>query len=169
MKINKSIIALSLSLLIGIIFFLLYLKYKELNKHTTDAIQVIPLNSAVIIETEDWAKYSRGIRKFNLWKSISNSNKWKKIKQSINELSAVIEKNETLEHFINKQKLYLSIHHSTNDYYVLLSTACTAKELTLIQTNDTIMGNFKTREYDGVNIFELENNWSICHHQIFFL
>ena len=121
MKINKSIIALSLSLLIGVIFFLLYQKYNELNKHTIDAIQVIPLNSAVIIETEDWEKSLEELENSTLWQSISNSNEWKKIKQSIYEISSVIENNETLEHFINKQKLYLSIHHSTNDYYVLLS------------------------------------------------
>lgn len=165
MKLNKIIIASSLSLLIGVIFFLLYQKYQELNKQNVDAVQVIPINSALIIETEDWNKSLEKLESSTLWNSITFSEKWTEIKKSIEEISRVIENNETLEHLTNNQKLYLSIHHSTNDYYVLISTSCSDEKLRLIQMNDTLMGNFRTRQYDGVSVFELENNWNLCHHQ----
>ena len=29
---------------------------------------------------------------------------------------------------------------------------------------DTLIGNFKTRQYDEVEIFEFDNNWNLCHH-----
>ena len=53
MKLNKRTVILTLSLLVGIIFFLLYQKYQELNKQTTDAIQSIPINAALIVESEN--------------------------------------------------------------------------------------------------------------------
>ena len=65
MKLNKSTVILTLSLLVGIIFFLLYQKYQELNKQTTDAIQSIPINAALIVESEKLELYIKRIRKNN--------------------------------------------------------------------------------------------------------
>ena len=31
--------------------------------------------------------------------------------------------------------------------------------------NDTLIGSFKSREYDGVKVYELDNNWNLCHHK----
>ena len=165
MKLNKSSIALFLSLLIGIIFFLLYQKYQELNRQTTDAIQAIPINAAVIIETDDWNSSLKELENTTIWSAISNSEDWKSIKENIDSLTKKIETSEELKYFISNQKLYLSVHHSTNDFYFLISTACSAEDLRLIQTNNSILGNYKSREYDGVQIFELDNNWNICHHK----
>ena len=61
--------------------------------------------------------------------------------------------------------MYLSFHYSTNDFYIFLSTECNAEELKLIEMNGDLIGSFKTREYDGVKIYELENNWNLCHHK----
>ena len=165
MKLNKSTVVLILSLLVGIIFFLLYKKYQELNEQTTDAIQSIPISAAVIVETDNWNSSLNEIENTTIWNTISNSNNWIEIKKTIEHLSSKVQNSEELNHFINNQKLYLSLHHSTNDFYIFISTACTAEELKLIETNDSLIGNFKSREYDGVKVFELENNWNLCHHK----
>ena len=165
MKLNKSTVVLILSLLVGIIFFLLYKKYQELNEQTTDAIQSIPISAAVIVETDNWNSSLNEIENTTIWNTISNSNNWIEIKKTIEQLSSKVQNSEELIHFINNQKLYLSLHHSTNDFYIFISTACTAEELKLIETNDSLIGNFKSREYDGVKVFELENNWNLCHHK----
>ena len=165
MKLNKSTVVLILSLLVGIIFFLLYKKYQELNEQTTDAIQSIPISTAVIVETDNWNSSLNEIENTTIWNTISNSNNWIEIKKTIEQLSSKVQNSEELIHFINNQKLYLSLHHSTNDFYIFISTACTAEELKLIETNDSLIGNFKSREYDGVKVFELENNLNLCHHK----
>jgi len=165
MKLNKSTVVLILSLLVGIIFFLLYKKYQELNEQTTDAIQSIPISASVIVETDNWNSSLNEIENTTIWNTISNSNNWIEIKKTIEQLSSKVQNSEELNHFINNQKLYLSLHHSTNDFYIFISTACTAEELKLIEMNDSLIGNFKSREYDGVKVFELDNNWNLCHHK----
>lgn len=76
MKLNKSTVVLILSLLVGIIFFLLYKKYQELNEQTTDAIQSIPISAAVIVETDNWNSSLNEIENTTIWNTISNSNNW---------------------------------------------------------------------------------------------
>ena len=53
--------------------FLFYIKYQELNKQTTDAIQSIPINAALIIESENWSSTLNELENTMLWKTISNS------------------------------------------------------------------------------------------------
>ena len=165
MKLNKSAVILTLSLLVGIIFFLLYQKYQELNKQTTDAIQSIPINAALIVESENWSSTLYELENTMLWKTISDSDDWAEIKKTIESISLKFKAYDELKHFIDNQKLYLSFHHSTNDFYIFLSTACNAEELKLIEMNDTLIGSFKSREYDGVKVYELDNNWNLCHHK----
>ena len=83
MKLNKSIIIITLSLLVGLIFFLIFKKYQELNRITTDAIQSIPINAAIVIESENWNSTLKELEKTTIWKSISNSEDWSKINKSI--------------------------------------------------------------------------------------
>ena len=83
MKLNKSTVILTLSLLVGIIFFLLYQKYQELNKQTTDAIQSIPINAALIVESENWSSTLNELENTMLWKTISNSEIGQKSKKQL--------------------------------------------------------------------------------------
>ena len=165
MKLNKSTVILILGLLVGIIFFLLYQKYQELNEKTTDAIQSIPISAAIIVESDNWNSSLNELENTTIWNTISNSNDWTEIRTTINQLSSKVQTSEELNHLVNNQKLYISLHHSTNDFYTFISTACTAEELKLIEMNDSLIGNFKSREYDGVKVFELDNNWNLCHHK----
>ena len=92
MKLNKSTVILTLSLLVGIIFFLLYQKYQELNKQTTDAIQSIPINAALIVESENWSSTLNELENTLLWKTISNSEDWAEIKKTIPRICKADEK-----------------------------------------------------------------------------
>ena len=87
MKLNKSIVVLTLSLLVGIIFFLLFQKYQELNRKNVDAIQSIPISAAIVIESENWNSSLQELEKTTIWKSITNSEDWSKIFKSIQSLS----------------------------------------------------------------------------------
>ena len=165
MKLNKSVVIITLSLLVGILFFLLYQKYKELNNQAADAIQSIPINAALIIESENWNSTLKDLDNTILWKTISNSEDWIKIRKTIESISLKLQASDELKKFINNKKLYLSFHHSTNDFYTFLSTSCNTEELKLIYMNDTLIGSFKSREYDGVKVYELDNNWNLCHHK----
>ena len=51
-----------------------------------------------------------------LWKTISNSEDWLEIKKTIESISLKFQAYDQLKHFIDNQKLYLSFHHSTNDF-----------------------------------------------------
>ena len=164
MKLNKNIAILTFIILFGIIFFLLFQKYQELNKQNTDAIQSIPINASIIIEIENWNSSLKKLENTILWKSISSSENWLEIKK-IDSTSVKFKAYDKLKHFIENKKLYLSFHYSTNDFYIFLSTECNAEELKLIEMNGDLIGSFKTREYDGVKIYELENNWNLCHHK----
>mgnify|MGYP001322037585 CR=1 FL=1 len=165
MKLNKKTAILTFSILFGIIFFALFQKYQELNKQNTDAIQSIPINASFVIEIENWNSSLKKLENTMLWKSISNSENWLKIKKKIDSTSVKFKAHDKLKHFIENKKLYLSFHHSTNDFYIFLSTECNAEELKLIKMNDDLIGSFKTRDYDGVKIYELENKWNLCHHK----
>ena len=165
MKLNKNIAILTFIILFGIIFFLLFQKYQELNKQNTDAIQSIPINASIIIEIENWNSSLKKLENTILWKSISSSENWLEIKKKIDSTSVKFKAYDKLKHFIENKKLYLSFHYSTNDFYIFLSTECNAEELKLIEMNGDLIGSFKTREYDGVKIYELENNWNLCHHK----
>ena len=68
MKLNKGIIIITLSLLVGLIFFLLFKKYQELNRKTTDAIQSIPISAAIVIESENWNSTLKELEKTTIWK-----------------------------------------------------------------------------------------------------
>ncbi|MBH83639.1 MAG: hypothetical protein CMP70_03070 [Flavobacteriales bacterium] len=164
MKLNKSIVVLTLSLLVGIIFFSLFQKYQELNRKNVDAIQSIPISAAIVIESENWNSSLQELEKTTIWKSITNSEDWSKIFKSIQSLSQKFLASQELKHFINNKKLYLSIHHSTNDFYIFLSTSCNIKDFQSIKMADSLIENFRTRQYDEVEIFEFDNNWNICHH-----
>jgi hypothetical protein len=165
MKLNKSSVAIFLTLLVGIIFFLLYQKYQELNTQTSDAIQAIPINASLLIETNNWNNSLNELENTTIWTTISKSENWSEIKTTIQKLSDEVMANESLKHLSAKQKIYLSAHHSTNDFYFFIATSCSADELKLIESKDSLIDNYKTREYDGVRVFELENNWNLCHHQ----
>ena len=89
MMLNKSTVILTLSLLIGIIFFLLFQKYQELNKQTIDAIQSIPINAALIVESENWSSTLNELENTLLWKTISNSEDWAEIKKTIEKASSL--------------------------------------------------------------------------------
>ena len=164
MKLNKSIIIITLSLLVGLIFFLIFKKYQELNRITTDAIQSIPINAAIVIESENWNSTLKELEKTTIWKSISNSEDWSKINKSIQSISQKFLASENQKHFINNQKLYLSLHYSTNDFYIFLATSCSKEDFQSIKIADTLIGDFKTRQYDEVEIFEFNNKWNLCHH-----
>jgi hypothetical protein len=165
MKLNKSTVILTISLLVGIISFLIYQKYLELNKQSNDAIKSIPINAALIVESENWNSTLNELESTLLWNTISNSEDWAEIKKTIESISLKFQASDELKHFIESEKLYLSFHHSTNDFYIFLSTTCNTKELKLIEMNDTLIGGFKSREYDGVKVYELDNNWNLCHHK----
>ena len=106
MKLNKSVVIITLSLLVGIIFFLLYQKYKELNNQAADAIQSIPINAALIIESENWNSTLKDLDNTILWKTISNSEDWIKIRKTIESISLKLQASDELKKFINNKKLY---------------------------------------------------------------
>ena len=55
MKQNKNIISISFILLLIVIFFLIFQKYQELNQIETDAVQAVPINAALIVESDNWS------------------------------------------------------------------------------------------------------------------
>ena len=165
MKNNKNIISLGLVLLIGIIFFLVYQKYQELNYVKTDAIQAIPINAAVIIESDNWNTSLSKLENANIWQSIMTQTPWDSITKNINEIEQALRSYQELGHIFDKQALYLSIHHSTNNFYVLISTSCSKQEFDFLLSQDSLLNNISNRNYDGITIHKLSNSWNICHQK----
>ena len=90
--------------------------------------------------------------------------KWKQIKKITN-TQKTIETFESLKKLLDKQVVYLSIHSTTKDFDVLLSTTFPEENpLDLLKTH-FLNQKPNSKEYDGVILYELENSWNFCIHQ----
>jgi len=164
MKQNKNIISISFILLLIVIFFLIFQKYQELNQVETDAVQAVPINAALIVESDNWSASFNELENSTIWKTITENTKWTEIDSSVNDIKNKWESSLELKHFFENQKLYLSLHHSTNSYYYFLSTSCSQNDIEYILANDSIIGSYEMREYDGILIYKLSNNLNLCYH-----
>ena len=100
-----------------------------------------------------------------IWQQISKNDKWEHIKSNIAKAQKTIENSESLNKTLSKQVVYLSIHSTTQDFNVLLSTSFPADNpLDLIKTH-FLTQKLNSKEYDGVVLYELENGWNFCIHQ----
>lgn len=161
---NKNIVSIVLILLLGVLFYLMYQKYEDLNQTERDAILAIPINAAIIVENDDWNLTFNKINQSTIWNELVKNTNWELLEASIDSLQLNFSKNEDLNRFFNSQKLYLSIHHSTSQYNYFVSTLCNEDEMNLILEADSIIGKTKERLYDGVKIYQLTNGLNLCNH-----
>ena len=162
---KKIIIGLALFGLIGTIAYLGYSEYMAIKKTIANPLQAIPTNAAVIVKSDDWRKSWSELEASAIWQQISKNDKWKHIKSDIANTKKTIEKSEGLKKLITKQVVYLSIHSTTQDFDVLISTAF-ARENSLDLLKKTFLTEkLNSKDYDGVILYELENGWSFCIHQ----
>lgn len=164
MKQNKNIISISFILLLIVIFFMIFQKYQELNKVETDAIQAIPINAALIVESDSWNTSFSDLKNSTIWSVITENTDWVNVDSTINDIKDKFEDSLEIKHIFENQKLYLSLHHSTNSYYHFLSTSCSQDDLNFILSNDSLIGKYEMREYDGILIYNLPNEYFLCYH-----
>ena len=162
---KKIVVGLALFGLIGAIAFLGHSKYMEITKSTADPLQAIPTNAAIILKSDNWRKSWSELEASAIWQQISKNDKWQHIKNNITNKQSIIEKSEGLKKLLAKQVVYLSIHSTTQDFDVLLSTAFPGDNpLDLLKTY-FLTQKLNSKEYDGVVLYELENGWNFCIHQ----
>ncbi|MDB2674938.1 hypothetical protein N9Y90_00195 [Flavobacteriales bacterium] len=142
---------------------MIFQKYQELNQVETDAIQAVPINAAVIIESDDWSTSVNELKNSTIWNTITQNTNWVDVDSSIDNVKNKLENSLELKHFVENQKLYLSLHHSTNSYYYFISTFCSQKDIDFILANDSTIGTYEMREYDGILIYKLSNNINLCY------
>ena len=162
---KKIVVSLALLGLIGTIAYLGYYKYMEIAKSTANPLQAIPTNAAIILKSDNWRKSWNELEASAIWKQISKNDKWKHIKSDISNTQKNIEKSEDLKKLLAKQVVYLSIHSTTQDFDILLSTILPVENpLDLLKTH-FFTQKISSKDYDGVVIYELENDWNFCIHQ----
>ena len=162
---KKLVVGLTLFGLIGIIAYLGYSKYMEFIKKTANPLQAIPTNAAVIVKSDNWRKSWSELEASAIWQQISKNDKWKNIKSDIANTQNTIETSENLKKLLAKQVVYLSIHSTTQDFDILISTAFARENpLDLLKTH-FLTQKLNSKNYDGVVLYELENGWSFCIHQ----
>ena len=163
----KRKIAVNISLigLVGAIVFLGYTKYIEFTKSMANPLNAIPTNAAIIIKTDNWLKSWSELEASDIWQQISKNDKWKNIKNEITNTKKTIEASEVLNKILDNQVVYLSIHSTTQGFDILLSTAFQGENpLDLLKTH-FISQKLNSKDYDGVDLFELENGWNLCIHK----
>ncbi|MDB2613480.1 hypothetical protein N9Y89_02150 [bacterium] len=106
----------------------------------------------------------RKLQEVNLWQWFLVRINRLEIDSSVNDIKNKWESSLELKHFFENQKLYLSLHHSTNSYYYFLSTSCSQNDIEYILANDSLIGSYEMREYDGILIYKLSNNLNLCYH-----
>lgn len=162
---KKIVVSLALFGLIGAIAYLGYTKYLDLANTTSDPLQAIPTNAAIIVKSENWRKSWSELEESAIWQQISKNEKWQQIKNDIASTQNTIETSENLKKLLAKQVVYISIHSTTQDFDVLLSTAFPGNNpLELLKTH-FLTQKLNSKEYDGVILYELENGWNFCIHQ----
>ena len=169
----KRKIAVNISLigLVGAIVFLGYTKYIEFTKSMANPLNAIPTNAAIIIKTDHWRKSWSELEASAIWQQISKNDKWINIKNEITNTKKTIEASKVLNNLLDNQVVYLSIHSTTQDFDVLISTAFPGENpLDLLKTH-FISQKINSKDYDGVDLFELENGWNLCIHKgiVFFI
>ena len=158
------IVGLALFGLFGTIAYLGYSKYLEITKSTSNPLQAIPTNAAIILKSDNWRKSWSELEESAIWKQISKNDKWQNIKNNIANTQNTIERSEILKKILAKQVVYLSIHGTTHDFDVLLSTTFNVdNSLDLLKTH-FLTQKQNSKEYDGVILYELENGWNFCIH-----
>lgn len=162
---KKIIVGLALFVLILTIAYLGYTKYIEITKSIANPLQAIPTNAAIIVKSDNWRKSWNELEASTIWQQISKNEKWKHIKKNITNTQKTIEISESLKKLLAKQVVYLSIHSTTKDFDVLLSTAFSEDNpLDLLKTH-FLTQKLNNKKYDGVILYELENGWNFCIHQ----
>lgn len=164
MKFNVNTISIISILSLTIVVFLIFQKYQAINKQETQAIEAIPTNAAIIIESDNWVVTYNDLENATIFKTITQSATWNNIKSSINQLKSTLNKDEQLGTLIDEKQMFLSLHHSTDGFNFQVSTTCSDAQLDLILSHDSIIENYNTRPYDGITIYQLPNNILLCHH-----
>lgn len=160
-KYGLALLPIILLLLIG---GLGYKKYLEIKKSNFEAIQSIPNNASIIIKTANWKESWNTLEKSNIWKQISEIEKFKNVKNSINNLSVELDTNIILKEIFADNPFYISLHHEEQDYSPFLA-------LMLEQEQKPYFFNYFFKEkvdsrfYEDVEIFKLENNWNIAYQE----
>ena len=162
---KKIAVSISLLVLVGAIVFFGYTKYIEITKSMANPLNAIPTNAAIIIKTDHWLKSWSELEASDIWQQISKNDKWKNIKNEITNTKKTIEASEVLNKILDNQVVYLSIHSTTQGFDILLSTAFQVENpLDLLKTH-FISQKLNSKDYDGVDLFELENGWNLCIHK----
>lgn len=164
MKNSFNTISIITILCLSIAAFLIFQKFQSINSKKTLAIEAIPTNAAIIIESSNWDLTLSDLQKSTIFNTITQSQTWEKCKSSINIVKQSFASNPSLNAFVEGKEAYLSIHHTTNDFNYQISTICSENELDLILSSDSLINSYTTRKYDGITIFQISENIKLCHH-----
>ena len=163
MKKNKNLISISI-IFLTIISILGYNKLKEISNHSSQAIQAVPNNAAIIVKVNNWSKSWADLQQTEIWSQVSNTKKWKDIISKINSINSVLDTSTELQSLVKEKDIFLSIHPSINSHSLFLSSGLKKNKIEVIEKYFSKLP-FETRAYDNVNIYQMENGWNICHHK----
>ena len=110
MKQNKNIISISFILLLIVIFFMIFQKYQELNTVETDAIQAVPINAALIIESDNWSASINELENSTIWSTITEKTSWAEVDSSVNTIKTYLENSLELKHFFENTAVISFCH-----------------------------------------------------------
>lgn len=165
MKYSFNTVSVITLLLLTIGLFLIFQKYQSIKGEKTQAIEAIPTNAAIIVECDNWAVTLNDLEKSTIFQTVTQSHTWIRSKVYVEQVKNILNSNQSLSTFIKDNPLYLSLHHSTNDFNFQISTTCSEVELNLILSNDSLIKKYNTRQYDGIPIHQISEKMSLCHHK----
>ena len=164
MKNSLNTVSIITIICLSIVAFLIFHKYQSIKSVKTKAIEAIPTNAAIIIESDNWALTMNDLEKSTIFNTITNSPSWETCKHFINKVKMTLMANPTLNSLVDGKEAYLSIHHTTNNFNYQISTGCSEAELNVILSNDSLVQNYTTRQYDGITIYQISEHTKLCHH-----
>ena len=147
-------------ILISIILLIAHNSYKQVTKNTENPLNIIPTNSAVILQFNNTKNLYSNLNSSDIWGTLRKISKVDSINHQIKEISSFFNQNSLI---FKNNTLLISFHKvgATNSGLLFISNF----ERKAISNNNqinTLLGNLvKEVQYNNQPVFELQHNDNI--------
>lgn len=159
---SKKLYAVSGSILVAAIILVAYLFWKRSGDVALDALRAVPVDAALIFETNDFEEFLQKVNQENkIWKELMHFKEIEQIDRQMLLLDSIIHNEQTARELVQRNPIYLSAHHTGKNNVDLIWIVAIPQGVHEKQIHDLIgdLSGDRTvtqKEYNRIKIFHIE-------------
>ena len=156
---SKTFYAVSGSVLVVAITLAAYLFLKRSGDVALDALRAVPVDAALIFETNDFEDFLHKVNQENkIWKELMHFEEIEQIDRQMLFLDSIIQNEQTAKELIHRNSLYVSAHQTGKNNLGLVWIVTIPQGVHDKQVQDLIgdlagNGTITQKEYNKIKIF----------------